>query len=297
VAGFEALNWDDLRYFLLAAQAGTLAGAARSAGVQHTTIGRRLTALERSLGAPLFLRGPEGLSLTPLGQTLLPLVHDVERSVQAVHALAQSRRTRVRVAMPSGFIPFFAEDLAHLGQLHPELTLEAVSAGHLHDLKRGEADLAVRVGPIQDEDLIARRLGQAGYSLYAAPSYLQNHPAPSSPTELAGHKVIAYGGGLAAMPAARWLESHAAQALTVLHTNEIATMLDATISGVGLALLPCLVADREPRLVRLTPQVLAQRELSLVYRRETRLNSAVHVTVNFLAQALRSRADQISGLR
>jgi DNA-binding transcriptional LysR family regulator len=108
--------------------------------------------------------------------------------------------------------------------------------------------------------------------------------------------VNAYGAALASMPAAQWLPTHSAQALTVLSTNEITTMLDAAIFGVGLALLPCLVADIEPRLVRLTPQVLAQRELSLVCRREARLNEAVRVTVNMLVHATRSRVHQISGL-
>jgi DNA-binding transcriptional LysR family regulator len=295
MADLTELNWDDLRYFLLAAKAGTLAGAARGAGVQHSTIGRRLTALERALGAPLFLRGPEGLSLTPLGQKLLPLVTDVERSVLVVRELAQSRRTRVRVALPLGFISLFAEDLARLEQQHPELTLETVSGGQLHDLKRGEADLALRLGPIQDEELIARKLGEVGWSLYASPSYLESHPAPANPHALAGHKVIAYGAALASMPAAQWLETHAAQAVTVLTANEITTMLDAAIFGVGLALLPCLLADIDPRLVRLTQQVLAQRELSLVYRREARLNEAVRVTVNMLVQATRRQAHQISG--
>ncbi len=297
MADLAELNWDDLRYFLLAAQAGTLAGAARLAGVQHTTIGRRLTALERSLGVPLFLRGPEGLALTALGEKLLPLVLGVQRSVQAVLESAQARRTRVRVALPSAFIPFLADDLARFGQQHPELALDTVNAGQLHDLKRGEADLALRIGPIQDEELIALPLGQVGCSLYACARYLHDHPAPADPEDLAGHKVIAYGAALASMPAAQWLETHAAQAVTVLSTSDIAAMLDAAISGVGLALLPCLVADLEPRLIRLTQKVFAQRELSLVYRRENRNNSAVRATVNFLAQAMRARAEQIGGVR
>jgi DNA-binding transcriptional LysR family regulator len=95
----------------------------------------------------------------------------------------------------------------------------------------------------------------------------------------------------------QWLETHAARSTTVLRTNEIATMLDAATSEAGIALMPCLVADIEPRLVRLTPQVLARRELSLVYRREVRMNDLVGVTANFLVEAMRSRARQISGSR
>lgn len=295
MAALTDLSWDDLRYFLLAAQAKTLAGAARFAGVRHTTIGRRLTALERSLGAPLFLRGPDGLSLTPLGEKLLPLVRDVERSVLAVRELAVSRRTRVRLALPSGLIALFAEDLTRFGDEHPDLTLEIVSGSRLLDLKRGEADLAVRSGPVLEEELVARKLGEAGFSLYASPGYLESHPLPAHSHDLAGHNVIAYGARLSLLPAGRWLQAHTAQSTTVLSTDEITTMLDAATSGVGIALLPCSVADMEPRLVRLTPQVLAHRELSLVYRREARMNDSVRVVAKFVVDAMRGRAGQISG--
>jgi DNA-binding transcriptional LysR family regulator len=286
------MSWDDLRYFLFAARAKTLAGAARYAGVQHTTIGRRLTALERSLGAPLFLRGPEGLSLTPLGENLLPLVLDVERGVLAVRELAASRRARVRVALPSGFVAFFADDLARFSREHPGLTLEIVSGSRLLDLKRGEADLAVRSAPILDEELVARSLADMGFSLYASPAYLERHPMSADWQTLAGHDVIAYGAALVSLPPAQWLAARAADATIVLSADEIATMLDAAASGVGIALLPCAIADIEPRLVRLTPDVLARQSLSLVYRRESRTNESVRATANFLVAALRARAGQ-----
>jgi DNA-binding transcriptional LysR family regulator len=289
-------SWDDLRFFLLAAQARTLAGAARAAGVQHTTIGRRLTALEQSLGATLFVRGPEGLTLTPMGALLLPLAQKAANDMQAVVEFVASRRNRVRLALPSGFVTLFAEDLARLARERPDITLETVSGGQIADLLRGDADLALRIGPIQDPDLVARSLGEVGSSLYASPRYLQQHPAPSDPSDLRGHHIVAFGAELSAMPAARWLEANASQAVVVLRTNEMTTMLEAAASGAGLALLPCLLADPDPRLVRLTPQVLARRGLSLVYRREQRGNRPVRTVAVFLIEALRLRAERISGL-
>lgn len=290
-------DWDDLRYFLLAARAKTLAGAARSAEVQHTTIGRRLSALERAFGAPLFLRRPDGLALTPLGEQLVPLVAEVERSVQAVHELVASRRGRVRVAMPSGFIALLADDLARFGELHPELVLDIASGGRLLDLRNGDADLALRTGPIQDAELVARPLGDVGLSLYGSAAYLASHPAPPDLRDLAGHHVIAYGAELASQPAARWLEAHASRATVVLRTGDIATMLEAAASGAGLAVLPCFLADAERRLVRLTAQVLTTRELSLVYRRETRMNESVRLAAGFLVEAVRGRAARLGGAR
>src|SRR6187401_1585892 len=93
-------DWDDLRYFLRAVQSKTLAGAARAMGVEHTTVGRRLSALERSFGAALVLRSAEGLKLTPLAERILPLVEDVERSVRVVREAVDSRMLRVRLAVP-----------------------------------------------------------------------------------------------------------------------------------------------------------------------------------------------------
>ncbi len=296
MAAADDFNWDDLRYFLHAAQTKTLAGAARSMGVEHTTIGRRLTALERSLGAPLVLRGPDGLTLTPLGERIAPLVQEIERGVLAVRELVTSQRERVRVAMPSGFTSLFTEDFARLREEHPALILETIIGGRPVDLKRGEADLAIRIGPITDEDLVVRSLGEVAWSMYASAAYLARRPAPADPNDLTGHDIIAYGADVASLPAARWIEEHAAGATVVLRSNELTTMFAAMKSGSGLALLPCFLAEGKPALVRLTPKVLATRGISLVYCREMRLAEPVRVTIRFVVDVMRKHADRISGV-
>lgn len=289
------INWEDLRAFLRAAEARTLAGAARAMGVQHTTIGRRLTALERSLGVALFLRGPEGLTLTPIGEEVLPLAQKAEHDLKALHELVSSRRSRVRLALPSGFVTLFAEDLALLAQEHPELTLETVSSGQFADLQRGDADLALRIGPILDQDLVVRSLGEVGSSLYASPRYLIDHPASIDLSNMSGHSVVAFGAELSTLPAAQWLEERIGQATVVLRTNDIGAMLEAAASGAGLAILPCMLADADARLVRTTVDILARRRLSLVYRREHRSGQSVRMVANFLIKALRARSDRITG--
>jgi DNA-binding transcriptional LysR family regulator len=290
------INWDDLRYFLLAAQSKTLAGAARASGVQHTTVGRRLTALERALGVSLFLRGPEGLTLTPIGEEVVPLAKSAERRMKSLADFVASRRNHVRLALPTGFVAVFAEDLAIFAREHPELTIETVSAGQIADLQRGEADLALRIGPIHGQDLVARSLGEIGSSLYASSRYLEEYSAPVDLSDLSGHRVVAFGTDLSALPAAQWLNARLGQATVVLRTNEMAAMIEAAASGAGLAVLPCMLADSDPRLVRLSPQVLIKRGLSLVYRREQRTGQAVRVVADFLIKALRKRSQQVAGL-
>jgi DNA-binding transcriptional LysR family regulator len=297
VPAAQQLNWDDLRYFLRAAQTKTLAGAARAMGVEHTTIGRRLSALEHALGAALVMRGPEGLTLTPLGERVAPMVQDLERGVLAVFELATLQIERVRLAVPSGFTNLLTPRLAQLRDQHPKLSLELLSGARAVDLKRGEADLALRVGPVADPDLVARKLGELGWSLYAAHSYLARRPANADPTDLSGHDVIGYGAGLASVPAAKWLEEHAAAAKIVVHSNESTAMLAAAVDGLGLAVLPCYLSDPEPALVRLTPDVLATRPASLVYRREVRRSAPVRAIIRFVVEVMREHADLLSGVQ
>ena len=295
MAAGDDLDWDDLRYFLRAAKAGTLAGAARAVGVEHSTIGRRLSALERSLGAPLVLRGPDGLTLTALGEDVAPLAEEVERAVLAVREVVVSRRERVRLAVPSGFTGFFAERIAQLREERPRLSVEILSGARSVDLKRGEADLAIRIGPVTDEDLVMRKLCEVGWSLYASTTYLARRRAPADPTDLVGHEVIVYDGKLAGLPAAKWIAEHASRATVALRIRETTEMLTAAVAGVGLAVLPCYLADAEPMLVRLTPAVLATRNASLVYRREARLSEPVRAVIRFVVEVMREHVDQLRG--
>jgi DNA-binding transcriptional LysR family regulator len=297
MAGDDELNWNDLRFFLRAAQAGTLAGAARAMEVDHSTIGRRLSALERSIGAPLVIRSSDGLHLTPLGENLVPLVEQVERAVLAVCEQARQQKARVRLAMPTGFTKLFTANLAQLQAASPGLSLELLSSSRPVDLKKGEAELAIRSGPVVDEDLVARRLCETGWSLYASPAYLSRRPAPADLNDLSGHDVIGYDPSLAGVPAAKWIEARAQGANVVLRSREMNDMLAAALGGAGLAVLPCLLGDEEAGLVRLTPAVLAKREVSLVYQREFRLSAPVQAVIRFVVQVMQENADRILGLR
>jgi DNA-binding transcriptional LysR family regulator len=293
----DDLDWDDLRYLLRAIEAKTLAGAARKMRVEHTTIGRRISALERSLGAPLVFRSPDGLKLTPLGEQVAPLVEQVERAVLAVRDLVASRKARVRLAVPSGFTQLFTSGpLAQLRKDHPNLSLELVSGARPVDLKNGEADLALRSGPIADEDLVVRKLCESGWSLYASESYLARKSAPIDPNDLTGHELIGYDASLSAVPAAKWIEDRGTKATIVLRSREMTDMLTAALSGVGLAALPCMFGDSEPALKRLTPEVIATRKLSLVYRREARVSAEVRAVIRFVVDVVHQHADRIRGV-
>jgi DNA-binding transcriptional LysR family regulator len=296
MAADDELHWDDLRYFLRAVQAGTLAGAARAMGVEHSTVGRRLAALERALGVPVVVRAPDGLHLTPTGEGLVPLVEAVERAVLAVHGRATQREVRVRLAMPTGFTALFTAHLHALRAAHPQLTLELLTGAKAIDLQRGEAELAIRSGPVSAQELIARPLGESGWSLYASPAYLARRPAPDDALDLRGHELIGYDPSLSEVPAARWVEQRLRDGATLaLRSREMTDMLAASLGGAGLAVLPCLIGDETPGLLRLTPAVLATRSLSLVYPREARMSAPVQAVIRFVIDVMRENAGRIAG--
>ena len=296
MAGGDELDWNDLQYFLRAAQATTLAGAARAMGVEHTTVGRRLSALERSLGAPLFMRGPEGLTLTALGAQLLPLVERVESAVAAVSSFVAQQGHRVRLAVPSGFTQLFAPSLARLRAQQPKISLELVSGARPVDLKKGEADLAIRSGTVSDRDLVARKLCLSGFSLYASKAYLARCKQPIDPDDLTGHDLVGYDERFAATLPAKWMAAHAAGANIALRSREMTDVLAAASSGVGLAVLPCMLGDAEPTLERVTAEVVAHSPLSLVYRREARLAAPVRAVIRFVIDVMEENADRITGV-
>jgi DNA-binding transcriptional LysR family regulator len=297
MAQVRELNWDDLRYFLLAAESKSLAGAARAARVEHTTIGRRLSALEGALGAALVLRGREGLQLTPLGEQVVPLAAAVERSVNAVRDLVASERSRVRLAVPSGFTRLFSEGIARFARENPEVTLEIVSGARPVDLKKGEADLAIRTSTIVDKDLIARKLFDSGFALYASEGYLTRKPAPRDPNDLSGHDVVGFDVTLSKVSAVRWLNERAVKANVVMRSREMIDIMTAVLGGIGLSVLPCWIGDAEPSLRRLTHDVVAVQSFSLVYPRESRLSPEVRAVIRFAVALIRDKAPALLGER
>ena len=290
------VDWNDLRYLRVTLQHGSLARAARALRVQHTTVGRRIDALERTIGAALVIRGPDGVRPTPIAVELAPLLDDVDRAVTSACALAVARRAFVRLATPSGFAAILGDAIEELRASEPDVSIEIVSGARPIDLRRGEADLALRVGPVDDPDLVVKNAGAVGWSLYASKRYLER-AARVDLTDLRGHDVIGFDRALAASPAAQWMEAHARGTRVVLRSREMVDMRDAAAKGAGLALLPCVLADPEPKLVRITPAVLASRPIAIAYRKDARISGAVRVVVRALAGALAQHAPQLSGTR
>lgn len=282
-------DWDDIRYFLAIARAGTLAQAARDTKVEHTTVGRRLRALESALGTRLFTHGPEGFTLTRAGEAILPLAEAMEAQAAGIVRRVSGEGDRiegmVRLTTSEAFSSYFVKQLAALRQRHPGLVVEILSGNRAFDLMRGEADLAFRIRPDSSPDLIVRKVVSLGWSIYAAKDFLTRKGRPDV-EELAGWDVIGYDESLSAVPGAVWLAEHGGGAHVVLRANSIVAAMNATLVGMGIGFIPCFMGQDEPSLVRLTPSTIGERDGFLVVHPDLAKVGRVRAVMDFIVESL-----------
>jgi DNA-binding transcriptional LysR family regulator len=279
----EALDWDGLRYFRVVASLGTLSAAARKLRVQHTTVARRLDVLEASLGARLFLRNPRGYTLTRVGQTLLESVQAMHSQVDQVARLADGQDIEmsgvVRVATADALAKHLVlPALSRLVRENAALSLELVSDTRQHDLARREADIALRIGASSDTQLVGRKLAALGFGLYSA----RERPKR---LDLRQASYVMFDETVGKLPHETWLAEHAPEARVVLRSNRQETLTEAVRLGLGLGLLPCLVADADPALHRwLGPAAVFSRDLWLLVHPDLQGSRRVRAVMDAIAK-------------
>jgi DNA-binding transcriptional LysR family regulator len=293
------LDWNDVQFFLAIQRAQTLAGAARALKVEHTTVGRRLAAMEKALGAKLFVRTPEGFRLTRLGQEIVPLAEQAESLLLQIErvALADDDRAEgtVRVTTSESFAGLLARWIAELRFMHPRVTVELLIGNAPLDLTRREADLAVRFAPTQQPNLVCRRVATLGWAPYASRGYVEAHGALPPSNMLVGHDVIGFDESLSQVPGALWLKTHGAGANVVLRSGSLPAAGKAALAGLGIAVIPCMIGDAEPELVRLVDKSIGGREAYLVVHPDLARVARVRVVMAFLVERFAANAAFLSG--
>jgi DNA-binding transcriptional LysR family regulator len=271
----RALDWNALQFVLALARHGALEPAADELGVDPSTVSRRVRALESALGARVFDRTASGHHLTAVGSRLAETaehvasdIADMEReTARADERLVGTIRIATSDAMSRLFVSPFA---ARFHRQHPLVDFQILADQRAANLVRREADMAVRFVRTAQAQLVSRRLATLGHGLYASREYLDAHPFDGAEA-LRGHVLLGYHESLARMPEARWLDERAAGARFAVRANRTDALLVAAASGIGLAVLPCYMAEGDPRLVRLLgPGAVVRREVWLVMHRDLR---------------------------
>lgn len=283
-------NWDDLRLFAAIVRTGRMATAARELGIDHSTVSRRMTGLESSLGAQLLDRSPAGVRLTSAGTALLPFAERIEAEAhgaeRSLGGLDQGVSGTVRLATPEAFGTYLvARQLHRLAARHPGLQLELVPASQSVSLTKREADLAVALSQPPKGRLYARRLTDYRLGLYASRDYLARHQPITSIKAISDHPFVWYIDELIDLPELRYLDQVVAGARTVFRSSSIAAQHEAVAAGVGLGVLHGFVAGTDSRFIPvLQDEVSVSRSYWLVLHADQRNLPRIRAVVDFLTE-------------
>lgn len=245
------MEWDDLRVFLAVARESTLGGAARTLGQTQPTMGRRLRALEAALGHTLFQRTADGFVLTDEGRTMLPHAERIEEEALAIGRRltpqGQPLEGELRITSSDWFgVHMLAPVLAGFARQYPRITVELLTESRFLSLSRREADLAFRIRPFEEPDIVSRRLLHMRYGVYA-------HAGLARPLagDGEGTPLIALDAAFAGLPDDSWLQRQLPRARVAFRSNNRDVQARMCAQGIGVAVLPVPLGDSLPEVVRL----------------------------------------------
>ena len=291
------MDWDKLRVFRAVAAAGSFTGAGKELKLSQSSVSRQIAALEEQLGVALFHRHSRGLVLTEQGESLYETAHDVfSKLALAEAAISEGRDTPSGQLVVTATVTFasiwLAPRIKVFRDLYPDIDLTLLASDDALDLSMREADIAIRIGPLSQPDLIQRHLMKFHHHIYASPEYLEEHGPLETLDDLWDHQLIVYNKGpLTGLINPFWMTELSALSNRVPHAalevNNIFCMVQAVESGLGIAGLPDYSVHDHARVVRVLPHVEGPTiDTFFVYPEELRHSKRIAVFRDFLLQQL-----------
>ena len=281
-------SWDDLRLFLNIARLGGLSAARTATGLSAATLGRRVTALERAMGEPLFVRSQSGYRLTQAGEDLLARAEDVEAAMLSLRRWKEGNigSRVVRVSAGPWTSAFVAGHIGEIWTVADRFGLEFVTANQKIDIGRRNADLGIRSERPTEQWLAGRLIGRVAHALYSGLNLVNGIAA--------GYFVGVAGEG-AQIQSARWLQAHHGDRIG-LRGNDAMSVRELVAAGAGLGVFPCFVGDSDARLVRIaTPIRELETEQWLVSHHEERHDPSVRAVGDRIAALMRQHGALFRG--
>ncbi len=291
--GANIMDWDKLRVFHAVAEAGSFTRAGDMLNLSQSAVSRQISALESSLKAPLFHRHARGLILTEQGELLYRTAHEVFGKLAMTEAQLTESKDRpkgpLKITTTVAFgSTWLAPRMREFIEVYPEIEVSLLLSDHDVDLSMREADVAVRLTPLTQPDLIQRHLVTVHMHVYAAPSYIKAHGMPTTVDELDKHRIIIYGEDTRPpVPNVNWLlrigNTSGRPRRPALTINNAYGIMRAVQSGAGLGALPEFMADGRSDLVQVLPELEGpQFDAYFVYPGELRASKRIQVFRDFL---------------
>ena len=287
------MDWDKLRVFHAVAEAGSFTHAGEALNLSQSAVSRQISALEENLQVPLFHRHARGLILTEQGEALNRTVREVFAKLAMTEALLTESKEkpagRIKVTTTVGFgSSWLAPRIAQFLDTYPDVSVSLLLDDTDLDLAMREADVAIRMHPPRQPDLIQRHLMDLRWIVCASPEYLARHGTPQRPEELDGHRLVLFGEYRPPVPDVNWLAevgNHRRRAQ--LEVNSLNAMMRAIRSGAGIGALPDWMVPEMDGLTRLLPDLKSPKvEVFFVYPEELRNSKRVAVFRDFLVARL-----------
>jgi len=291
------MDWNDLHLVLAICRHGTLSGAARALGVNHSTVFRRINAIEQELDVRLFDRQPTGYVMTEAGEAVLRAAETIDEQVHGLTRELLGRDLRLegplRVTSPQGIaIRHLGPKLCAFCKEHPGIQVDLVTTSEALRLSRLEADVAVRVTRKPPDNLIGRRVCTFRFAMYATRGYLEKNRH----TALDDHPFILTDDGFDQLPPAIWKKRDRSAAQIVFSSNNVTATINAVREGLGVAPLPCFLGDSEADLVRvIEPLEALTMDLWLLTHPDLRNTARVQAVMSYLFDALESQKTGFEG--
>ncbi len=289
------MDWDKLRVFHAVAEAGSFTHAGETLNLSQSAVSRQISALEESLGVPLFHRHARGLILTEQGELLHRTARDVFAKLSMTEAMLTESREHpkgpLRVTTTVAFgSTWLTPRINEFMSIYPDIQLTLLIDDDELDLAMREADIAIRMNTPRQPDLIQRHLMSIRFHLYASPAYVKKRGAPKSANDLDSHDLITYPPDVRApIPNVNWIMDvgePSPNRRAILQVNSVYAIYRAVESGLGIAALPDFLVDGQSKdLVRVLPDIDGPKvDAYFVYAEELRHSKRIAVFRDFLVK-------------
>jgi DNA-binding transcriptional LysR family regulator len=286
-------NWEDLRYFLVLSRTASFVSAANHLKVTHSTVARRISALEAALQTQLFLRTGKGCRLTPAGEKLVPLAEQMESTVVNLEGSIAGKDSQlsgaVRIGAPDGLgNTILAPCLSAFQKRHPALEIELIAVPRYYSLAKREIDILITVAKPQTGNIVARKLTDYRFGLFAAAEYLEGRPPIRRIEDLRGHRFIGYIEDLLYDQSLNIKEEFLSGLKTSFRSSTVLGQLKAVVSGAGIGIIPYFMAAGQKSLVPVLPEHSVERKFWLQVHPDARQLARVQATMAFLVERIAS---------
>jgi len=293
------LEWSDLNVILAICRAGSLSGAARTLGNNHSTVFRKINAIEQKTGVRFFERLQDGYAMTDAGRTAMHYAERIESEVHALglEVLGQDMRLQgvIRVTAPEGFTVQYAPALfTEFLAKHPDVSIDIIGGSSAVDLTKREADLAIRATAKPPDTSLGRKVGDFRFAFYANPDYAKQH----KDIPLQEQRFCFITGVVEWLVPLIWKKKEQGEAQAVFTSSNAMAVLNAAAEGMALTFMPCYLADIDKRLVRVSdPIEPLTLELWLLTHPDLRHTARVKALMAYLYEKLKNDEDLYAGQR